>query len=112
MGLMEWLRGLLGDGGGSSQQWVYVRCDQCGEALKARVDLSHDLSVQYDERGGVDGYFSRKTLIGGGPCFNQIQVEIQFDQRRSPTDHTVAGGELLSKVEYEQARKREQAPSV
>ena len=31
--------------------WVYVRCDKCGEALKTRVDLRHDLTPNYSVRG-------------------------------------------------------------
>jgi len=32
--------------------WVFVRCKKCGEALKTRVDLDHDLRVDYDGEGG------------------------------------------------------------
>lgn len=105
MGLMDWLRKLVGGEASSPHHWIYVRCLHCGEDIKTRLDLAHDLSVRYDEGGEVAGYFTRKTLIGGGPCFNQIQVEIEFNRQRQATEHRVHGGELLPEEQYEQERE-------
>ena len=33
--------------------WVYVRCNKCQEPLKSRVNLHHDLSVDYDGPKGL-----------------------------------------------------------
>jgi hypothetical protein len=65
------------------------------------VDLAHDVSVRYDSRGKVMGYFTRKTLIGANQCFNQVDVMIEFDSRRQPSAHEVSGGELIDREEYE-----------
>ena len=39
-------------GGDEGVYWVYVRCNQCGEPLRARVNLYNDLSVDYQGRKG------------------------------------------------------------
>lgn len=101
MGLLDWLGDLFKGGGIREARWVHVRCQECGEALKTRVDLSHDLSVQYDSKGRVEGYFTRKSLIGSGPCFNQVDVKIEFNARRRPVEHIVHGGELITEEQYE-----------
>jgi len=43
---------------------ITVQCDRCGEAIQSRVNLSNDLSANYDEDGNVTNYFCRKVLIG------------------------------------------------
>jgi hypothetical protein len=67
-----------------------VQCGRCGELIPGQVNLSNDLSVDYE--GGRDVYFVRKTLMGSGRCFQQIQVELKFDVERRLLDRQVAGG--------------------
>jgi hypothetical protein len=83
--------------------WVYVRCDKCGEKIKTRVDLSHDLTPNYSDEGRVTDYFSRKVLIGSRGCFEPIEVELTFDPQRRMTSREIAGGQFISKEEYEGA---------
>lgn len=81
---------------GSPSYWLHVRCDRCGETLRTRVDLQHDLSVQY---GGdrEERFFTRKVLIGNGPCFQAVEAELTFNDRRELVGHFVRGGELISR---------------
>ncbi|MGA9349686.1 MAG: hypothetical protein WBW48_12905 [Anaerolineae bacterium] len=81
--------------------WVYVRCGKCGEKIKTRLDLSHDLTSNYSDEGRVTDYFSRKVLIGSRGCFEPIEVELTFDPQRRMTSREIAGGQFISKEEYE-----------
>jgi len=68
-----------------------VRCNRCGEIIEGRVDLDNDLSL--NDEG--TGYFARKTLMGGNRCFQQIQVELNFDSGRQLLEKTITGGEFF-----------------
>ena len=80
--------------------WVYVRCSRCGEKLRTRIDLRNDLSVRYSDTEGDTTYFCRKMLVGGGRCFQQIEVALVFDGRRQLIDRQVRGGRFISEEEY------------
>ncbi len=82
---------------------IYVVCDRCGETLKTRIDKANDLSIQYGGRQGHDTYFCRKVLIGDGPCFQRIEVELTFDQNKNLIDKEITGGRFISQEEYQQA---------
>jgi hypothetical protein len=81
--------------------WVYVRCDKCGEALKTRIDLSHDLTPNYSAEGHVTDYGLRKVLIGSQRCFEPIEVTLTFDSQRRVTSREITGGQFISREEYE-----------
>ena len=81
--------------------WVYVRCDKCGETIKTRLDLRHDLTPNYSAEGRVINYFLRKVLIGSQRCFEPIEVKLTFDPQRRPTSREITGGQFMSKEEYE-----------
>lgn len=81
--------------------WVYVRCDKCGERIKTRIDLSHDLTPNYSEEGGIANYFSRKVLIGSRGCFAPVEVKLTFDAQRRVSSREINGGQFISKEEYE-----------
>ena len=81
--------------------WVYVRCDKCGEAIKTRIDLRHDLTPNYSAEGRVAGYVSRKVLIGSQRCFEPIEVKLSFDSQRRLGLREIAGGQCISKEKYE-----------
>jgi hypothetical protein len=89
---------LFGGGAGgrpASMLDFYVRCDRCGELIHGQINLSNDLSVQYE--GDDQFYFCRKGLIGGGEtrCFQQVTVEYTFDARRQVIDRRVEGGRFV-----------------
>jgi len=82
--------------------WVYVRCSKCGEAIKTRIDLSHDLTPNYTAEGRVTNYIVRKVLIGSRRCFEPIEVKLTFDAQRRVSSREIAGGEFISREEYEE----------
>jgi hypothetical protein len=81
--------------------WVYVRCGKCGETIKTRLDLRHDLTPNYSAEGRVAGYVSRKVLIGSQRCFEPIEVKLTFDPQRRLGSREIAGGQFISREEYE-----------
>ena len=81
--------------------WVYVRCDKCGEAIRTRIDLRHDLTPNYSAEGRVTDYVLRKVLIGSQRCFEPIEVKLTFDPQRRLGSREIAGGEFISREEYE-----------
>jgi hypothetical protein len=68
-----------------------VKCKRCGETIEGRVDLDNDLSL--NEEG--NGYLVRKTLMGSNRCFQQIEVELNFDSSRQITEKTITGGTFV-----------------
>ncbi len=81
--------------------WVYARCDKCGEMLKTRLNLRHDLTPNYSAGGRVADYVVRKVLIGSQRCFEPIEVTLTFDPQRRVTSREITGGQFISKEEYE-----------
>ena len=79
---MGFLKNLFGGGGSAKPEKQYyvfrVKCKRCGEVIEGRVDLENDLSL--NDEG--DGYIARKGLIGANRCFQQIEVELNFDSSR------------------------------
>ncbi len=95
MGLFKKISRMLappsrGDAGG---YWVAVRCKRCGEVIRARVNLSNDLSPEYE--GETLTYVCRKVLIGENRCFQQVEVWLKFDQNRNLIDREVRGGSFV-----------------
>ena len=72
--------------------WLDVECGRCGEVIRTRVDLYNDLSPIYEESGVT--YFCRKVLIGQGRCYQKIEVEMTFDEKRKPTGREIKGGKF------------------
>jgi hypothetical protein len=81
--------------------WVYVRCDKCGETIRTRVDLRHDLTPNYSEEGRVTDYVLRKVLIGSQRCFEPIEVKLTFDTQRRVVSREINGGQFIGREEYE-----------
>ena len=86
---------------GGEVLWVYVRCNKCGEAIKTRIDLRHDLTPNYNDEGRVADYVLRKVLIGSQRCFEPIEVKLTFDTQRRAITREITGGQFISKEEYE-----------
>jgi len=83
--------------------WVYVRCDKCGETIKTRIALTHDLTPNYSAEGRVTDYVVRKVLIGSSRCFEPIEVKLTFDAQRRVSSREIAGGQFISREKYEGA---------
>lgn len=78
--------------------WIYARCNLCGEKIRSRVDLSNDLSLNYE--GDKTIYFCRKVLIGREHCFEKIEVRLTFDQNRKLIDQQITGGQFISAEQF------------
>ncbi len=84
----------------SDATWIAVRCNRCGEVIRARINLFNDLSTQYGEDdSGEITYYCHKQLMGEGMdgkrCFQRIEVELTFDSRRKLINREVSGGTFV-----------------
>ena len=70
-----------------------VKCARCGEIIDGRVNLSNDLSLEFEDNRNV--YFGRKVLMGSGKCFQQIEVDLKFDPSRKLLDRQATGGDFV-----------------
>jgi hypothetical protein len=70
-----------------------VKCNRCGEIIEGRVNLYNDLSVEYERTGNT--YSCRKVLMGDGKCFQQIEVELKFNEPRKLLEKHVTGGQFV-----------------
>ena len=78
--------------------WIYVRCNRCGEAIKTRLDLRHNLHPR-DE----GGYIARKTLVGNQLCFERIEVTLIFNEQRHVVKQDIIRGKFITAEEFDQA---------
>ena len=78
----------------SPAAWITVRCNRCGEVIRARLNLYNDLSADYSETGGAT-YLCHKTLMGEGHCFQRIEVELSFDANRKLLAREISGGQFV-----------------
>ena len=71
-----------------------VKCRRCGEIIHGQVNVNNDPSVEYDDKGKP--YFvCRKVLVGDNKCFQQIEVNIKFNELRGVLDRQITGGEFV-----------------
>jgi len=103
VGLLKWLGAWFKPAPDSHALYYDVRCQRCGEIIKARADLRNELSVEYGENEQPAGYFYRKVLIGRGRCFQAIEVAMTFDAQRRVTSREITGGEFVAAEEAEGA---------
>ncbi|HEX9029803.1 MAG TPA: hypothetical protein VF823_11565 [Anaerolineales bacterium] len=73
--------------------WLSVKCNRCGEVIRARIDLRNDLSLNYEE--GEAPYFCHKTLIGSQHCYQPVEVELKFDANRKLVERQAQGGQFV-----------------
>lgn len=73
-----------------------VQCSRCGETIEGRINLANDLSADYEDDHVV--YHVRKVLMGSGSCFQQIEVEFNFDSSRNIVDRQISGGRFVEKL--------------
>jgi len=93
---MGFLKNLFGGVGSQPKKRYYVfkvKCNRCGEIIEGRVDLDNDLSVEYEDNRDV--YLTRKGLLGGGRCFQQIEVELKFTSTRELIEQHAQGGTFV-----------------
>ena len=92
---MDFLKKFLGSAPTAQGKRYYafeVKCNRCGEIIEGRLDLSNDLSVEYED--GRDVYFVRKTVMGNSKCFQQIEVELKFNLDRKLLERHSVGGQF------------------
>ena len=103
MGFWERVLNIITGGRGVSdpmEYWTYVRCDKCGEPLKARVDLRNQLSATFGAKREDTTYFCRKVVVGSSGCYQPIEVRLTFDASRNLVRQEISGGSFLSEQEY------------
>ena len=96
--MLKFLKSLFGGGGGASRRsadggiYVEVRCNACGEVVRARISPTSELSLDDDGKT----YFVRKVLVGQ-QCFRPIEVELRYsDLRGTEVGRDVRGGTSVS----------------
>ena len=72
--------------------YIEVKCDACGEIVRARINPTSELSLQDDGQT----YFVRKVLVGQ-QCFRPIEVELRYsDLHGTEISREVRGGTSVS----------------
>ena len=79
---------------------IYVRCNRCNEPLRIRVNLRHDLSIDYDAPKD-QSYFCRKILVGSSGCFERIEIELTFNHKKKLVTRDISGGTFINKEEFD-----------
>ena len=93
---MSFLQKLFGGSSSKPQSRIHafsVKCNRCGEIIEGRVDLSNDLSADYE--GDREVYYVRKVLMGGNKCFQRVEVEFKFTPERELIERHATGGEFI-----------------
>jgi hypothetical protein len=99
MSFLKKLRASLGSSTAASSREIYpitVRCRRCGETLTTVVNLSNDLSQDYER----DVFYVRKLISGSGAnrCFQQIEVQLTFDAHKRLLEREITGGIFIDEV--------------
>jgi hypothetical protein len=112
MSIWKKISGMLVSKGDDDKRafWVYVHCDRCQEAIRLRVDLYSDLSIQYGEGKNGELFFTRKTIMGSGDCFERIYVELTFDKHRRLKEKSIEHGGFITEQEYLEVMNGDQTP--
>jgi hypothetical protein len=71
-----------------------VKCKRCGEIIHGQVNVNNDPSLEFDENG-KPYYICRKVLMGENLCFQQIEVNIKFNEQRGVLEKQISGGEFV-----------------
>lgn len=112
MSIWKKISGILAPEGNDDKRafWVYVSCNRCQEAIRLRVDLYSDLSIQYDEGKNDEQFLTRKTIMGSSDCFERIYVELTFDKHRRLKEKSIEHGGFITEEEYLEVMKNDQNP--
>jgi hypothetical protein len=88
---------LTGEGeSGDDAYWFYVRCGNCGEKLRIRVNKQFDLQPNYE----TGGHTLAKEMMDS-KCFHLMYARIEFDKDYRETSRDITGGEFITREEYE-----------
>ena len=95
---MDFLKKLFSGGSAKPESRFHtfsVKCMRCGEVIEGRVDLSNDLSADYE--GDQEIFYVRKVLmgVGGNRCFQRVEVEFKFSPARELIERHATGGEFV-----------------
>src|SRR3954470_225352 len=71
--------------------YYYIRCNRCSEAIKVRVNPMNDLSHSDDDKQ----LFAHKTIVGQ-KCYNRIEADFTYDDKRKLTESHISGGTLVT----------------
>ncbi len=85
---------------------LHVQCARCGAVVQSRINLFNDLSVEYDEREEVAGYWVRKEMMDDR-CFRLMTAELRFDRQRRLVGQEISGGKIISAEEYAAIRQQQ-----
>ncbi|MCX5911946.1 MAG: hypothetical protein NTV04_08450 [Deltaproteobacteria bacterium] len=75
---------------------IAVQCSRCGEVIRTRIDMTHDLSAEYGEDEQETYYLCRKVLIGKQGCYAPIEIILNFDGGRNLIDRQITGGKFAA----------------
>ncbi|MEF3274132.1 MAG: hypothetical protein K6356_06985 [Chloroflexus sp.] len=103
---MQWLRRLFGRTEEAPFLLLHVRCGRCGAVVQTRINLYNDLSVEYDDREEMIGYWIRKELMDDR-CFRLMTAELRFDRQRRLLSQEISGGQIITAEEYAAARQQQ-----
>lgn len=89
---------------------LLVKCDCCGELVRARVEKAYELEAQYDAANGhlldedeepkPSGYVLTKELVGAR-CQNLIHLTMRFDAHRCGVSRSIEGGQFVEVTDCE-----------
>jgi hypothetical protein len=108
MGILDTLASLFSSKGGGSANKVesdgralyfYVRCNNCNEKLRIRVDTFNELAQEFDDNERTSGYTLDKEIMGSA-CFRMMHLHVTFDKNKRIVEQTLDKGTLISKEEY------------
>lgn len=96
MGFMRKIRdAILGPSAGEPRDptcvYLYAKCDQCGAAVRVRVDKAHDLQRDFE----TGGFVLNKEMMDG-TCFALMQATVRFGPRYTILSSEVQGDKLIS----------------
>lgn len=73
--------------------YLFVRCDNCGTAVKIRADKQYDLVTE----GGR--YVWHKTIVDNR-CFRPMPTVVYFNSNYEVTSQEITGGRYITEDEY------------
>jgi hypothetical protein len=82
--------------------WIFVQCNRCGEKLRTRINTRSELSPEFGDSDSATSFHCRKVLIGEQRCFQQIEVNLNFDNKFRIVEKQINGGKFITREEYEQ----------
>lgn len=60
--------------------YVIVKCSECGEEVRVRIDRSSDFQVEYNPRNPEHCYTITKEIIGKN-CFNLMKLALALSRK-------------------------------